>query len=513
MTDAAIEMAGIDKTFGPVKALQNADLVVHPGTIHGLIGQNGAGKSTIIKVLAGIYSLSGGSVRVFGEEISPVTPAAVEARGVHFIHQDRLLVPTATVAEAIFLRNEPRFGPFLNLRRMNREAAALLKRYFDLDLDPRMLVNELSTAQQKIVQITRALANHARVLVLDEPTAALIQKEVDNLFAVLRRLRDDGLAIVFISHYMSEIEEICDVVTVLRNGTDVGVVDPREAGIPKIVEMMTDRDTSEMYPRRDAEIGAPVLEARAITAEPYFRNVSFTLRAGEVLGLTGLLGSGDKEVLKALFGQLPLDSGEILLHGEPLSFRSPVQAVSRGLAKIPEDRRAHGVATGLSVGENVSLASLDQMSARGFVRNREEAARVDSLIADLGIKTPDRHQLVKNLSGGNQQKVVVAKWLSRDSSVYLLDEPTVAVDVGAKIEIFSLMNRLAAEGKALIFLSSDLEEIAEMCDRILVIYRGEITSEHRHGEIDADRLLAAASGSAVAAPQPAHQTIERRANA
>jgi ribose transport system ATP-binding protein len=497
MSEPAIEMLGIDKHFGPVRALDDASLTVFPGTIHGLVGANGAGKSTIIKVLAGIYSKTSGTVRIFGEEVEDITPAKIESRGVHFIHQDRLLVPTATVAEAIFLRNEPRVGPFLNYRKMRSQAKDLLKQYFDVELDPSTLISDLSTAQQKVVQITRALAHDARVMVLDEPTAALVNREVKNLFKVLRRLREDGLAIVFISHYMSEIEEICDTVTVLRNGTDVGVVVPREVGIPKIVDMMTNRDTSEMYPPRDPKIGGPVLEVEGLTCEPYFRDVSFTLHAGEILGLTGLLGSGDKEVLKVLFGQIRPDSGDIRLNGTPMKFASPVGAVDKGIAKIPEDRRAHGVATGLSVRENTSLASLGQMSSKGFVSLRKEAETVDALIRELGIKTPGRNQLVKNLSGGNQQKVVVAKWLSRDSQVYLMDEPTVAVDVGAKIEIFQLMNRLAGEGKALIFLSSDLEEVVEMCDRVLVIYRGAVIEDYAKGQIDADKLLAAASGATV----------------
>jgi ribose transport system ATP-binding protein len=495
MTTAAIEMRGINKIFGPVKALSNADLVVESGTIHGVIGQNGAGKSTIIKVLAGIYQRTSGSVSVFGRQMDDITPALIEEQGVHFIHQDRLLVPTATVAESVFLRNEPRFGPFLNYTEMNRQSRALLKQYFNLDLDPRTLVSELSTAQQKIVQITKALANDAKVMVLDEPTAALVNKEVENLFSVLRRLKDDGIAIIFISHYMSEIEEICDVVTILRNGENAGVVSPREVGIPKIVEMMTDRDTSEMYPPRDVEIGEPVLSVRGLTVNGTFKDVSFDVHKGEVLGLTGLLGSGDKEVMKTLFGQIDADAGEVSLNGKPCVFNSSVDAVNNGIAMIPEDRRAHGVATGLSVGENISLASLDQMSTRGFVDRKREAMKVDGLIQELGIKTPDRHTLVKDLSGGNQQKVVVAKWLSCNSNVYLLDEPTVAVDVGAKVEIYNLMNRLAEEGKAQIFMSSDLEEITEMCDRVLVIYRGEIIGEYNKGEIDADRLLAAASGA------------------
>ncbi len=494
---AAIEMRGITKTFGPVKALTDATLVVQPGTIHGLIGANGAGKSTIIKILAGIYARTSGTVTVMGKEMGVITPATIEAEGVHFIHQDRLLVPTATVAEAIFLRNEPRFGPFISYRQMNRQASELLRQYFDMELDPRTLISDLSTAQQKIVQITRALANKAKVLVLDEPTAALVKKEVDNLFVVLRRLKAEGRAIVFISHYMAEIEEICDVVTVLRNGSDVGVVTPADVGIAKIVEMMTNRDASEMYPRREPVIGKPALSVRNLTVAGAFQDVSFDLYEGEILGITGLLGSGDKDLLKALFGQVTPDSGEIMLNGKTVHFRTPVQAVRNGVAKIPEDRRAHGVATGLSVGENISLASLDQMSSRGFVQRDAEARNVDALIAELGIKTPGRHTLVKNLSGGNQQKVVVAKWLSCNSQVYLLDEPTVAVDVGAKVEIYNLMNRLALEGKALIFLSSDLEEITEMCDRTLVIYRGEIIAEYQRGEIDANRLLAVASGAAL----------------
>jgi len=494
---AAIEMRGITKTFGPVKALTDATLVVHSGTVHGVVGANGAGKSTIIKVLAGIYARNSGTVTVMGKELDAITPAGIEAEGVHFIHQDRLLVPTSTVAEAIFLRNEPRFGPFISYGQMNRRSRDLLKRYFDLNLDPRTLISDLSTAQQKIVQITRALAQDAKILVLDEPTAALVKKEVDNLFDVLRRLKADGLAVIFISHYMAEIEEICDVVTVLRDGSDVGVVVPREVGIPKIVEMMTNRDTSEMYPRRSVSIGAPVLSVRNFTVNGAFRNITLDLHEGEILGVTGLLGSGDKELLKALFGQIAPDAGEITLNGKPVQFRTPVQAVGSGIAKIPEDRRAHGVATGLSVGENISLASLDQMSSRGFVQRGTEAKNVDALIAELGIKTPSRHTLVKDLSGGNQQKAVVAKWLSCNCQVYLLDEPTVAVDVGAKVEIYNLMNRLAGEGKALIFLSSDLEEITEMCDRILVIYRGEFIAEYRQGEIDADRLLAVASGASI----------------
>lgn len=495
MGDTAVEMTGIDKAFGPVQALDKADLVVRTGSIHGVVGQNGAGKSTIIKVLAGIYQRDAGSVRVFGKALDSITPAGIEAEGVHFIHQDRLLVPTATVAEAVFVGNEPRFGPFLARGRMNARAAALIERYFGIEIDPRSLVRDLSTAMQKIVQITRALAFDARVLVLDEPTAALVQQEVSSLFSVLRSLRDEGIAVIFISHYMQEVMDICDTITVLRNGTDVSVLDAGRTDIGEVVTLMTNRDTSEMYPRRAVDLGKPLLEVENLTLAGHFEKVSFTVHAGEVLGLTGLLGSGDKEVLECLFGLQRPDSGTIRLAGREFRFNAPRDAVNAGIAFIPEDRRAHGVAIGLSVAENISIASIDQLSHSGFVDRGLERRRVDGLIEELGIKTPDGRTRVKNLSGGNQQKVVVAKWLGCDSHVYLLDEPTVAVDVGAKVEIYNLMNRLAGEGKALIFLSSDLEEIVEMCDRILVIYRGRLTHSFARGEIDADRLLSAASGA------------------
>ncbi len=495
---AAIEMRGIDKAFGPVRALIDADLVVEPGTIHGLVGQNGAGKSTIIKVLAGIYRHDAGSIRVGGQDVLAPTPAGIEALGVHFIHQDRLLSPTSTLAEAIFLRQEPKLGPFINHRAMNRDARALLKRYFDLDLTPTTLIRNLTTAQQKVVQITRALARNAKVLVLDEPTAALVQREVDSLFQVLMRLRDEGIAIIFISHYMQEIKEICGRVTVMRNGEVVGTVDTADVEVDDIIAMMIDRDVDEMYPPRSIEPGKPMLEVSNLSLKGAFEKISLTVRAGEIVGLTGLVGSGAKELLHCLFGLKRPDAGEIRIDGGPRSFRAPIDAVNAEMAMIPEDRRAHGVAISLSVAENVSLASLKRYCARGFVSAAAEQGAVDGLIRDLSIRTPDRHTPVRNLSGGNQQKVAVAKWLSCQSKVYLLDEPTVAVDVGAKVEIYTLLNRLAADGAAILFNSSDLEELVGMCDRVLVVYRGRMTSVFDKGELDSDRLLAAASGAASA---------------
>ncbi|MDX8452324.1 sugar ABC transporter ATP-binding protein [Mesorhizobium sp. VK9D] len=491
----AIEMTGITKTFGAVKALVDADLKVARGTIHGLVGQNGAGKSTIIKILAGIYSPDAGKVVINGEQVTRLTPASVEKLGVHFIHQERLLVPTATVAEAVFVNHEPRFGPFIRSGAMKREAEALIKRYFEIDLPADTLIKDLTTAQQKIVQITRALARKASILVLDEPTAALVKREVNSLFSVLRRLRDDGLAVIFISHYMQEIEELCDVVTVMRNGTDVGVVEPRATSIDEIVAMMINRDVGEMYPRRSHPLGDTLLKADHLSSQGHFSAISFEVRSGEILGITGLLGSGVKELVECLFGLETPDGGTISIEGKVRRYPNPNSAVRSRVALVPEDRRAHGVAIDLSVRDNITLASLDRYMKAGFVSRAREAESVDALIRELSIKTPHRDHPVRNLSGGNQQKVTLAKWLSCQSRVYVLDEPTVAVDVGAKVEIYNLLNRLASEGAAILFMSSDLLEIEGFCDRAITVYRGQLSGEFSGDRLNSDALLAAASGA------------------
>jgi len=491
----AIDMRGISKNFGVVQALVNADLQVERGSIHGLVGQNGAGKSTIIKVLAGIWKPDAGTIAINGEPVAKLTPSKVERLGCHFIHQDRLLVPTATIAEAIFLHHELKIGPFLHHREMARRTIQLLKDYFDLDLSPAMLVQDLTIAQQKIVQITRALAQKALVLVLDEPTAALIKQEVDSLFRVLRRLREEGIAIIFISHYMKEIEDLCDRITVMRNGSDVGVVDPHVTPIDDIVAMMINRPVGDMFPKRNNQIGEPILAVHDLSMVPHFHNISFNVKAGEIVGITGLLGSGVKELVQCLFGLQQPESGSLFVEGTSVRFASPAGAVSSGVALVPEDRRTHGIMVDLSVRENISLASLPRYSQKGFVSRRVEKMLIDGLIAELSIKTPHRDALVKTLSGGNQQKVALAKWLSCQSRIYILDEPTVAVDVGAKVEIYTLLNRLAGEGAGILFMSSDLLELAGFCDRVLVIYRGQLVDDASGETLNSDGLLAAASGA------------------
>jgi ribose transport system ATP-binding protein len=492
-----LALRGLVKQFGGVRALDGANLEVRRATIHGLVGQNGAGKSTLIKILAGIHQPDSGTIDINGRRYTHLTPDKAEKLGLHFIHQERLLVPTFTVGEALFLANEPVLGPFalLDRRRLKNQAREILRSYFEMEISGEALISELTPAEQQIIQITRALLHSPSVLIFDEPTAALVKREADHLFQTIQRLRDGGLTIVYISHYLSEIELLCDRVTVLRNGIDVGTVDPREVPAARIASMMVARDIDEMFPKKIISIGEPILSVRGLSFRTGFSGISFELHKGEILGLTGLLGSGMKELVRCLFGLLRPDRGEILIDGQPTHFRTPFAAVRRKLALVPEDRREHGVSLGMSVRENVTLASLPKYTRYGLLRTGREKERVDTLIQQLMIQTPDRETTVRNLSGGNQQKVVLAKWLSCESAVYILDEPTVGVDIGAKVEIYRLIGALAEQGSGILLLSTDLLELSGVCDRILVMYRGRITREFTGPETDCDEILASATGA------------------
>lgn len=492
----ALALTGIVKTFGASRALDGANLIVRSGEIHGLIGQNGAGKSTIIKVLAGLYRPEAGRIAIGGEPLAPVTPRAVEARGVHIIHQEPLLPPGFTVAEALFLGREPHVGPLLARRRMRQEAERIIAEQFGINIPGDLLIADLSAAERQVVQITRALLDQPRVLVFDEPTAALVRQEAHRLFAIIRRLAAQGTAIVYISHYLEEVRDLCDRVTILRNGRDVGTLDPRETPMAEMVARMINRDIDEMFPKRAITQGPPVLELRGFAQAGRFDPVSFTLHEGEILGLTGLLGSGAKEVVQALFGLHAATAGHLLVRGQPVSIASPGQAVARGFGLVPEDRRHQGIAPEISARENATLASLRRLTRFGLIDGRRERQQVQGLIERLGIKTPGTETRLRDLSGGNQQKVVLAKWLSAQSDVYILDEPTVAVDVAAKVEIYKLLGELAARGAAILVLSTDLMELRGLCDRILVMYRGRITRRLLPAETSADEILAAATGAA-----------------
>lgn len=488
---------GIVKRFGGAQALAGASLAIRRGTVHGLVGQNGAGKSTLIKLLAGLHNPDEGRIEIEGRVYDHLTPHLCDELGIHFIHQDRLLVPTFTVGESLFLGREARLGktPFLDRSAMQRRAAELLANYFGVDLPKNALIGELSTAERQIVQITRALLHKPKILVFDEPTAALVRQEAEILFRLIRRLRSEGVTIVYVSHYLNEIEALCDDVTVLRNGVDVASLTACEISAGKIASLMVERDIADMFPKRQVELGKEILKVRNLSATGRFHDVSFSLHRGEILGITGLLGSGAKDLVRTLFGLQAATGGTIDVDARGLKLRNPIEAVDHQIALVPEDRRGHGVGLELSVGENITLSSLSRYTRFGFLNKKREIADTDELIKRLQIKTAGREALVRTLSGGNQQKVAIAKWLSRRSEIYLLDEPTVGVDIGSKVEIYTLIGELAARAAGVIVLSSDLQELVGITDRILVLFRGRVTRELISSETTTDEVLSASTGA------------------
>jgi ribose transport system ATP-binding protein len=497
----ALTMSDIVKTFGGTRALDGANLRVTQGTIHGLVGQNGAGKSTLIKILAGLHQADSGKIEIAGQLQRHLSPHKVEKLGIHFIHQERLLAPTFTVGEALFLGREPCLGhfPLLNRRQMKRQAVAAMRDYFGAELPVGALIAELTPAQRQIVQITRALLRNPSLLVFDEPTAALVRQEADRLFETIRRLRDQGLTIIYISHYLNEIESLCDSVTVLRNGADVGVLNPKEVPTTTLISLMVARNIEEMFPKKKVATGDPILTVHQLQHRHAFSKVSLTVRRGEIVGLTGLLGSGAKELVRCLFGLLAVESGEIKIDGKTVRLHSPFAAVKHRIGLVPEDRAGHGVALDMSVRENVTLASLGQYVRLGFLDSGREKKDVDALISKLSVHTPNRDTAVRNLSGGNQQKVSVGKWLNRRSSLYILDEPTVGIDIGAKVEIYRLIEELSEQGAGILILSADLLELLGLCDRILVMFRGKVVSESYPAQTSSNDLLRWATGGEAAA--------------
>ncbi|MFW6849748.1 sugar ABC transporter ATP-binding protein [Burkholderia gladioli] len=494
-TPPALALRGIVKRFDGVPALRGASLTVPRGTVHGLIGQNGAGKSTLIKILAGIHEADAGSIEVDGL-------ARRGAAGIGFIHQERLLAPTLTVAEALWLGREPAFGPraagslrLLDRRRMRRAALDALDAHFGVTLPPDRLIGELSVAEQQLVQITRVLVEQPAILVFDEPTAALVSREVERLLRTIEHLRERGQTILYVSHYLNEIAQVCDGVTVLRDGADVAHFDARASSVEAMVAAMIGEDAPSGAQAAPRAIGPARLRVQAWSAPGRFEDVSFSVGRGEIVGVTGLLGSGGKPLVRSLFGLERGVSGGLALDGRALRLRSPRDAVRQGIAFVPEDRRAHGVAPALSVRENISLASLGRVSRFGLMARARETGIVAGLIEALAIRAPGSDAPVRQLSGGNQQKVALAKWLSRASHVYLLDEPTIGVDIGAKHEIYRLLERLAREGASVLLFSSDLIELLGITDRVLVMARGRLVRELVTRDTDRHELLAWATGA------------------
>jgi ribose transport system ATP-binding protein len=486
-----VSMEGIEKTFPGVHALKDCRFELRAGEIHALVGENGAGKSTLMKILTGVYTKDAGRILYKGQEVEIPNPKAAQDLGIAIIHQELHLMPHLTVAQNIFIGREPRRGAglFLHERQLNQQAQDLLEK-MNLDLDPRARVGDLTVAKQQMVEIVRALSFQSEVLIMDEPTSMLTDTEIQELFRIIRELRGQGVGIVHISHRMEELKQISDRVTIMRDGRYIATVDTKAVTIDEIISMMVGKEIYETARTDQTASDEVMLEVRHLNRGRDIKNVSFQLHRGEILGFAGLVGAGRTEVARAIFGADPLDSGEIYVHGQRVEIRSPHDAVRHGIGYLSEDRRRYGLMPTLDVGTNIVAAALRGSPAvQDGCRKSNIQETAQAQVLDLSIRTPSLEQRVRYLSGGNQQKVVMAKWLVRNCDILIFDEPTRGIDVGAKSEIYRLLNDLAQSGKGIIMISSELPEILRMSHRIIVMCEGEITGEMTAAEATQERIL------------------------
>ena len=489
MNEVIVSMQGISKSFPGVKALDNVRFELRSGEVMALLGENGAGKSTLMKILSGVYTRDAGTIEIFGKSYGDLTPKQAQAVGVAIIHQELNMCRHLTVAENMFLGREIYKGFMLDNAAMEREAARVLGE-LKIDISPRQVVGDLPVSKQQMVEIAKALSTNARVLIMDEPTSALTSKEIDDLFRIIRQLRANGCGIVYISHRLEELAHIVDRVTIMRDGQYITSMNFQDVTLDEIIAHMVGREIKEKFPRVECEKGKKVFEVKHLNAGRMVRDVSFELYEGEIVGFAGLMGAGRTETTRAIFGVDPKESGEILLDGKPVSIRSPQDAIQAGIVLAPEDRKKDGLCTKLSIRHNIALPNLDLLCNRlGVVSTTEEDAMCDQAVDNLKIKTPNVDVDAGNLSGGNQQKVVVGKWLARNSRVVMFDEPTRGIDVAAKVEIYNLMNQLKQQGIAVMFVSSEMPEVMGIADRIIVMCDGRITGELSARETTQNEIL------------------------
>jgi rhamnose transport system ATP-binding protein len=499
---ALVSARDIQMSFEGVTVLKGVSLDLRPGEVHALMGENGAGKSTLARIIAGIYRPRGGHLEMGGQPIVVPSPHAATALGIALIHQEPQAFPDLSVAENIFVGSEPVRAGRIDWRTMERRAGELLAS-LGLDIDPRRPMRGVSVADAQMVSVAAALGQHARVLLMDEPTAALTPAEVDRLFGIMRMLREQGAAIAFISHRLEEVFEISDTITVLRDGEVVGERRPQESSHEEIIRMMVGRTLQVLFERPSSEALGPVeerpvlLEARNITRTGRFEEISFSLRAGEIVGMAGLVGAGRSDVAQALFGIHPIDSGEIRMAGAPVALTNPRVAMAAGLAYVPEDRQKQGLLMPTSITRNMTLPIVRDFARWGIISDARERRSAAEYVERLHIILRSVTQPVNELSGGNQQKVVLSKWLMTTPKVIVMDEPTRGIDVGAKAEVHRLMGALAAQGIAILMISSELPEVLAMSDRILVLREGRLMAEFTAAEATAEKVMAAATGQAI----------------
>lgn len=491
--ELVLEARNVTKRFPGVLALSNVNFRLVKGKVHALMGENGAGKSTLMKIIAGIYQADEGEIFLHGKQVAFQTPKQALGHGISMIHQELSPILDMTIAENLFLGKEFCKGKLIDYKTMNKEAAMLLEKV-GVDLEPGLLMKELSVSQMQMVEIAKALSYDAEIIIMDEPSATITDREISNLFNIIRSLKEDGRCIVYITHKMDEVFKIADEITVFRDGQYIGTYDSGEIDENELVVKMVDRELTEIYPSRSNKAGDVILKVENLSQKGVFEDISFELRKGEILGFSGLMGSGRTEVMNALFGITQPTSGAIYINGEKIERPSPRKIISRGIGYVTEDRKGNGLVLDMSVYDNTILPSLGKLSNRLGAIDRRQSMKVAEEYKDkLNIKTPSMQQTVKQLSGGNQQKIVLAKWLLQDPDVLIFDEPTRGIDVGAKTEIYKLVAKLAEEGKAIIFISSEMPEILGMSDRVIVFYEGRKKGELAQEEATQERIMMYAS--------------------
>jgi ribose transport system ATP-binding protein len=491
MSDAPpfLNLRGIVKHFPGVLALNDVGLDVHHGEVHALLGENGAGKSTLIKIISGVYQPDAGEILIDGRPVSIRNPHDAQALGISTIYQEFTLAPDMTVAENVFLGREPlRALSIVDRKALIRQTRDVLAS-LDLQIDPEATVKHLGVAQQQMVEIAKALSLDARLIIMDEPTATLTSHEIDRLFEAIGRLKQRGVAIVYVSHRLDEVKAIGDRATILRDGTYVATVPVASTTIDQMIRLMVGRDLKDKFPKIASEPREEVLRVEQLSRKGVLHDVSFSVRRGEIVGIAGLVGSKRTETARAIFGADPIDSGRIFLRGKLVKVRTPGDAIEHRIALVPEDRKRHGIFATLSVWENIVLSALRQFSRKGILDLRREKQRAQQFVASLRIATPDIDKRVLDLSGGNQQKVVIAKWLNTNAEVFLFDEPTRGIDVGGKIEVYRLMGELISRGAAIVMISSELPEVLGLSDRILVMREGRICGEFDRAEATEENIL------------------------
>jgi rhamnose transport system ATP-binding protein len=494
--ESILEMRGISKFFPGIKALEGVDFTMRAGEVHALIGENGAGKSTLVKILTGVHRPNAGTISLGGAMVEFHSPVDARKAGIAAIHQEASMFPDLSVAENVFSGHFRRGkAALLDWRSMREDTRVLLERV-ELDVSPDALVRELSVAQRHLVGIARALSEEASIVIMDEPTSALSLRETEDLFKIIRALRSEGKAILFISHKFDEIFEIADSYTVLRDGEYVGEGAIKDASIDSLVHMMVGRDLSQLFPTRDSKPGAQILSVEGFSRAGFYRDVSFTLREGEVLGMFGLVGSGRTDVILSMLGLEPRDSGRIELKGKEVRISGPRDALDLGIAHVPEDRQSQGVILDMSIGDNITLPQVGSLARASFLDRAAEREVARSYGERMEIKAAGWNEDAKTLSGGNQQKVVLAKWLATKPAILILDEPTKGIDVGTKAAVHAFMAKLASEGMSIIMISSELPEILGMSDRILVMYEGRVATIMERSVADEATIMRAATGVA-----------------